>query len=203
MELNTKVDSFYATSLGVAKKSLKKSSSQVYDCVESNQVLNEIDFYWNNHNLFKPLADDLFKDYTSLIIDKLAIIKKTKFYNSLTTLFRNHNESTDYQLNYVLKSFHVQLKNLNNDYKYTLKNSEFFLPFSLIPVVFSLAENELVFFLSNSVSFNHNFSEITIDDEKVHKFIKSFDFSRKIKNHAKVVRFDWITPNIHYEVSLK
>ena len=203
LELNSKVDSFYSTSIGAIKKTIKNSSSQIFENQEKYRILNSLDFYWNNKDLFTPLENDYYKDYTNLIQERLAIIKQQESFTHLTSLNKNHNESTDYQINYIFKSFHVQMINLNNDHKYSLKNQEFYLPFSLIPVVFSLSENELFFFISSVVSFNYNFSEIVINYEKALNFINKYDFSCEVIKHPKVIKFDWITPNIIYEVIIK
>ena len=121
-----------------------------------------------------------------------------------------HFEGTRNEVSYLFKSFSLNFKNLNTNYKFSLKNLDLMIPFAYMPIVYSLDIDSFICFIVLTTKFNEKLTEITFSEEKVYEFLDSFENFKEITkeklipiNHFNLVKFDWILPNFMFEVSIK
>jgi len=198
------IEQLFATSLSKSDKIMCKSSSQIF-LPKNNQIINDSLGVWKKNDIIKPLYDSFNKNlYVNLFQDRIKNIREFKKYNSIYDYAKNYDEKTEYHIKYTLKSFQVHFKNLNTNYKLSLKNIDVFLPFSFIPVIYCLSEKDLIFFISHILLLNGKFSEINLISEKAINFISNYRyFHIDFFKHKNSIKFEWITENIPYEVTLK
>jgi len=192
--------SFYATSLN------KLASHQLKNTIGFN---NSNDFYWDikqeSYFSFKKGRSESLK---LSLLEKIKFLKENPSQNYSHSLTKTHSEGNKSSITYFLKSFLIFLRNTNMNSSFSLKNLELYIPFFLIPVIYLLDDYTLISFITYTTQFNEKFSEITFDYNKVYDFINVYfenPNKEKIKpyNHFHNLKFDWITPNIAFEVSMK
>ncbi len=160
---------------------------------------------WKKNDIIKPLYDDFNKNfYVNLFQDRIRTMREHKKYTNIYDYIKNYDEKTEYHIKYVLKSFQIHFKNINTNYKLSLKNMNISLPFSFIPVIFCLSEKDLIFFISHILLVNSKLGEINLISEKAMNFISNYKyFHLDFFKHKNIIKFEWITELIPYEVTLK
>jgi hypothetical protein len=192
--------SFYATSLN------KLASHQIKNTMGFN---TSNDFYWDikqeSYFSFKKGRLETLKES---LLERIKFLKENPSQNFSHSLTKTHSEGNKTSITYFLKSFLIFLRNTNMNSSFSLKNLELYIPFFLIPVIYLLDDYTLISFITYTTHFNDKFSEISFDYNKVYDFINVyFENTKKEKikphNHYNNLKFDWITPNIAFEASVK
>lgn len=169
------------------------------------------DFYWDSKfETYFNLGETGAKTQRDILFNKLQELKKEPSLNLTKTMTKTHFQGTNNQVTYNLKSFQVYFRNLNTNLKFSMKNVELQVPFSYIPIIYSLDSDSLICFVILTTKFDDKFTKCILKEDKVYHFVNSYESLRNVTkesfipySHFQSIKFDWITPNFVFEVTVK
>jgi hypothetical protein len=177
----------------------------------TKSIMNSVELYINKSlDTYDPRIDK--KTISEYIHHKVDFFKHNLLEDNSSHHTKTFNEGTGHQIDITVKSINIifQLTNKNSNVHQTV--FDFFLPFELLPLYYSLNfitfHKFIAFYIK--LKFEGPFKEVIFNDKNF-KYMMSYFSELKFEkdtflspaSHRKVYKFPWIIESIVYDVIIK